>query len=312
MAITKYIVDEMRGTITVSSRRGEGSEFHVTLDLEAAPEDDEAMRLPDWEMLVVDDDEQLCRSAADSLQDLGIRAEWALSGAQAIDMARERHRQGRDYHVILLDWKIPDMDGIETARRLRAAIGKHVPILLISAYDWSDIEDQAREAGISGFLSKPLFKSTLYHGLMRFAGDEADRTEEPQEAGRDFSGVRILLAEDNELNWEIASELLTAQGFQLDWAENGQKCVELFEASLCGTYHLILMDLRMPVMNGYDATRAIRSLDRPDAQTVPIIAMTADAFSEDIHRCLECGMDAHIAKPLDMRELLRLMQRYLP
>lgn len=312
MAITKYIVDEMQGTIAVASRRGEGSEFHVTLDLEAAPEDDETMRLPDWEMLVVDDDEQLCRSAADSLRDMGVRAEWALSGPQAIDMARERHRQGRDYHVILLDWKIPGMDGIETARRLRAAIGDHVPILLISAYDWSDIEDQARQAGISGFLSKPLFRSTLYHGLLRFAGDEAARPEEPQEIGRDFSGVRILLAEDNELNWEIANELLTAQGFRLDWAENGQKCVELFESAEAGTYDLILMDLRMPVMNGYDATRAIRALDRPDARTIPIIAMTADAFSEDIHRCLECGMDAHIAKPLDMRELLRLLQRYLP
>ena len=312
MAITKYIVDEMQGTIAVASRRGEGSEFHVTLDLEAAPEDDETMRLPDREMLVVDDDEQLCRSAADSLRDMGVRAEWALSGPQAIDMARERHRQGRDYQVILLDWKIPGMDGIETARRLRAAIGDHVPILLISAYDWSDIEDQARQAGISGFLSKPLFRSTLYHGLLRFAGDEAARPEEPQETGRDFSGVRILLAEDNELNWEIANELLTAQGFRLDWAENGQKCVELFESAEVGTYDLILMDLRMPVMNGYDATRAIRALDRPDARTIPIIAMTADAFSEDIHRCLECGMDAHIAKPLDMRELLRLLQRYLP
>ncbi|WP_418725776.1 response regulator, partial [Dysosmobacter sp.] len=312
MAITKYIVDEMQGTIAVASRQGEGSEFHVTLDLEAAPEDEEAMRLPDWEMLVADDDEQLCRSAADSLRDMGVRAEWALSGPQAIDMARERHRQGRDYQVILLDWKIPGMDGIETARRLRAAIGDHVPILLISAYDWSDIEDQARQAGISGFLSKPLFRSTLYHGLLRFAGDEAARPEEPQETGRDFSGVRILLAEDNELNWEIANELLTAQGFRLDWAENGQKCVELFESAEAGTYDLILMDLRMPVMNGYDATRAIRALDRPDARTIPIIAMTADAFSEDIHRCLECGMDAHIAKPLDMRELLRLLQRYLP
>lgn len=312
MAITKYIVDEMQGTIAVASRQGEGSEFHVTLDLEAAPEDEEAMRLPDWEMLVADDDEQLCRSAADSLRDMGVRAEWALSGPQAIDMARERHRQGRDYQVILLDWKIPGMDGIETARRLRTDIGGHVPILLISAYDWSDIEDQARQAGISGFLSKPLFRSTLYHGLLRFAGDEAARPEEPQETGRDFSGVRILLAEDNELNWEIANELLTAQGFRLDWAENGQKCVELFESAEVGTYDLILMDLRMPVMNGYDATRAIRALDRPDARTIPIIAMTADAFSEDIHRCLECGMDAHIAKPLDMRELLRLLQRYLP
>lgn len=312
MAITKYIVDEMQGTITVSSQQNRGSQFHVTLDLEPAPDDEGEMCLPAWEMLVVDDDEQLCRTAADSLREIGVQAEWALSGPQAIDMAQERHRQGRDYHVVLLDWKIPGMDGIETARQLRAAIGDHIPILLISAYDWSDIEDEARQAGISGFLAKPLFKSTLYHGLLRFTGQEAAQAEEPQESGRDFTGIHILLAEDNELNWEIANELLSAQGFHLDWAENGQKCLEMFQTAQPGTYDLILMDLRMPVMNGYEATRAIRALDRPDAGTIPIIAMTADAFSEDVHRCLECGMDAHIAKPLDMRELLRLLQKHLP
>ena len=227
-------------------------------------------------------------------------------------MARERCRQGRDYHVILLDWKLPGMDGIETARRLRQTVGDRVPILLISAYDWSDIEDEAREAGISGFLAKPLFKSTLYRGLLRFTdAGEAPVPEPSQEAAQDFRGVRVLLAEDNELNWEIANELLTAQGFVLDWAENGQQCLEKFRTSRPGDYQVILMDLRMPVMNGYEATRAIRALDRPDAGTIPIIAMTADAFAEDIHKCLECGMNAHIAKPLDMRELLRLLQKQL-
>ena len=213
--------------------------------------------------------------------------------------------------MILLDWKLPGMDGIETARQLRRAIGDHVPILLISAYDRSDIEAPARQAGISGFMAKPLFKSPLYHGLLRFAGDEPAQQEEPQEAALDFSGIRILVAEDNELNWEIASELLSSYGFQLDWAENGRQCVDRFSASQPGDYALILMDLRMPVMNGYDATAAIRALDRPDSRSIPIIAMTADAFSEDIHRCLACGMNAHIAKPLDMRELLRLLQKHL-
>ena len=311
MAITKYIVDEMQGTITLTSQKDQGSRFHVTLDLEAAPEDGEEMTLPAWEMLVVDDDEQLCRTAVDSLKEIGVHAEWALSGAQALEMAQQRSRQGRDYHIILLDWKIPGMDGIQTARQLRQTIGDHVPILLISAYDWSDIEDEARAAGISGFIAKPLFKSTLYRGLVRFAGEESAQAEEIQETARDFSGARILLAEDNELNWEIAHELLSAQGFTLDWAENGRQCVERFQAAPPGTYDLILMDLRMPVMNGYDATRTIRSMDRPDAQAIPIIAMTADAFSEDIHRCLECGMNAHVAKPLDLRELLRLLQKYL-
>ena len=312
MAITKYIVDEMGGTITVSSQRDKGSCFHVTLDLEAAPDDMEGLRLPPWDMLLVDDDEQLCRTAADSLEEIGVRAQWALGGEEAIRMARERCRQGRDYHVILLDWKLPGMDGIETARRLRQTVGDRVPILLISAYDWSDIEDEAREAGISGFLAKPLFKSTLYRGLLRFTdAGEAPAPEPSQEAAQDFSGVRVLLAEDNELNWEIANELLSARGFVLDWAENGQQCLEKFRASRPGDYQVILMDLRMPVMNGYEATRAIRALDRPDAGTIPIIAMTADAFSEDVHKCLECGMNAHIAKPLDMRELLRLLQKQL-
>ena len=311
MAITKYIVDEMQGTITVASQRDKGSCFHVTLDLENAPDTEGEMRLPPWDMLVVDDDEPLCRSAADSLGEIGVRAEWALSGGQALALAQERRRQGRDYHVILLDWKLPGMDGIETARQLRRAIGDHVPILLISAYDRSYIEAPARQAGISGFMAKPLFKSTLYHGLLRFAGDEPAQQEEPQEAALDFTGIRILVAEDNELNREIASELLSSYGFQLDWAENGRQCVDRFSASQPGDYALILMDLRMPVMNGYEATAAIRALDRPDSRSIPIIAMTADAFSEDIHRCLACGMNAHIAKPLDMRELLRLLQKHL-
>ena len=237
----------------------------------------------------------------------------ATSGSQALEMAWERHRQGTDYHIVLLDWKMPEMDGIETARRLRETVGDGVPILLISAYDWSDIESEAREAGICGFLSKPLFKSTLYHGLLRFAdaGGDAAAEEKNDETGHDFAGAHILLAEDNELNWEVANELLTAQGFALEWAENGQACLDRFAASAPGTYDLILMDLRMPVMDGYEATRAIRALDRPDAASVPIIAMTADAFSEDIHRCMECGMNAHISKPLDLRELLRLIQKQM-
>ena len=311
MAITKYIVDEMQGSITVSSQPGKGSRFEVALDLEIAPDSGEEMILPSWEMLVVDDDEPLCRSAAACLQQIGVQAEWTTSGRRAIEMACDRHSQHRDYHIILLDWKMPDMDGIETARRLRAAVGEAVPILLISAYDWSDIEAEAKEAGISGFLPKPLFKSTLYRGLSRFAGSAPAGEAEPAPEQADFSGVRLLLAEDNELNWEIASELLRAQGFTVDWAENGQKCLEMFQASQPGDYRLILMDLRMPVMNGYEATQAIRALDRPDAASIPIIAMTADAFSEDVHKCLACGMNAHMAKPLDMRELLRLIQKFL-
>ena len=201
MTITKYIVDEMQGTITVESQPNRGSTFHVTLDLRTAPDESEPLQLPPWEMLVVDDDEPLCTSAAESLRQIGVQAEWATSGEQALAMAEARHKAGRDYHVVLLDWKMPGMDGIETARRLREAVGRDVPILLISAYDWGDIEQQARDAGITGFLAKPLFRSTLYHGLLPFAqAEEGGARQSAQDAAPDFTGVHLLVAEDNELN----------------------------------------------------------------------------------------------------------------
>lgn len=307
MAITKYIVDAMDGTIEVQSELNKGSQFHVTLDLERFEEREEEMLLPAWDILVVDDDERLCISAADALQEIGLRADWTLDGSSAIEMAERRHAEARDYHIVLLDWQMPGMDGIETARRMREKIGEDVPILIISAYDWGSIEAEARAAGVSGFLSKPLFKSTLYYGLSRFKEGAEAKNEADQEAGADYTGRRLLVAEDNELNWEIARELLAPYGFELTWAENGRICLEKFQASEPGWYDAVLMDLRMPMMDGYEATRAIRACDRPDAD-IPIIAMTADAFSEDIQRCIQCGMNAHAAKPLDMRELLRTLQ----
>ena len=307
MAITKYIVDAMDGTIEVQSELNKGSQFHVTLDLERFEEREEEMLLPAWDILVVDDDERLCISAADALQEIGLRADWTLDGSSAIEMAERRHAEARDYHIVLLDWQMPGMDGIETARRMREKIGEDVPILIISAYDWGSIEAEARAAGVSGFLSKPLFKSTLYYGLSRFKEGAEAKNEADQEAGADYTGRRLLVAEDNELNWEIARELLAPYGFELTWAGNGRICLEKFQASEPGWYDAVLMDLRMPMMDGYEATRAIRACDRPDAD-IPIIAMTADAFSEDIQRCIQCGMNAHAAKPLDMRELLRTLQ----
>ena len=307
MAITKHIVDAMDGTIEVQSELNKGSQFHVTLDLERFEEREEEMLLPAWDILVVDDDERLCISAADALQEIGLRADWTLDGSSAIEMAERRHAEARDYHIVLLDWQMPGMDGIETARRMREKIGEDVPILIISAYDWSSIEAEARATGVSGFLSKPLFKSTLYYGLSRFKEGAEAKNEADQEAGADYTGRRLLVAEDNELNWEIARELLAPYGFELTWAENGRICLEKFQASEPGWYDAVLMDLRMPMMDGYEATRAIRACDRPDAD-IPIIAMTADAFSEDIQRCIQCVMNAHAAKPLDMRELLRTLQ----
>ena len=309
MAITKYIIDAMGGEITVSSKQGAGSEFQVILDLERAEEQAEDMILPDWNMLVVDDDRQLCESTVASLKSIGIRAEWVLDGESAVRVVTEHHRRHTDYHVILLDWKLPDMDGIQTARELRRQLGDDVPILLISAYDWTDIEEEAREAGINGFLMKPLFRSTLFYGLRPYV-DNCEPQTIKENVHPYFSNKRILVAEDNELNWEIAYELLQDLGLELEWAENGQLCVDMFQRSSIGYYDAVLMDIRMPVMNGYEATDAIRAMDRPDA-SLPIIAMTADAFSEDIQRCLEHGMDTHIAKPIDIKEVGRILKRYL-
>ncbi len=313
MAITKYIVmDAMGGAIQVSSRKGGGTEFNVTLDLEKALVVEEDMILPSWDMLVVDDDQQLCESTVDSLKSIGINAEWTLDGENAVGMVLKRHQRGSDYHIILLDWKLPGMDGIATARRMRQELGDNVPILLISAYDWADIEEDARNAGITGFISKPLFKSTLFNSLRQFADTpQADQAAEPQEErGRDLSGRHILLAEDNELNWEIASELLSEEGLILDWAENGQICVEMLQKSPAGYYDAVLMDVRMPIMGGYEATQVIRSLDRPD-HDLPIIAMTADAFAEDVKRSIDCGMNGHIAKPIDVSEVMRLLGKFI-
>jgi len=314
MAITKYIVvDAMGGAIQVDSKQGEGTEFNVTLDLEKALVMEQDMVLPPWDMLVVDDDQQLCESTVATLKSIGVNAEWALDGETAVDMALKRHSREDDYHIILLDWKLPGMDGISTAGRIRRELGEDVPILLISAYDWSEIEHDARQSGITGFISKPLFKSTLFNSLRQFAGtplEERPKADQPQAREPDLSGKHILLAEDNELNWEIASELLGEEGLILDWAENGKLCLEKFQASPVGHYDAVLMDVRMPIMGGYEATRAIRALDRPD-HDIPIIAMTADAFAEDVRRSLDAGMNGHIAKPIDVGEVMRLLGRFI-
>lgn len=261
-----------------------------------------------------DDDQQLCESTVGALASIGIKADWALSGEEAVEMVVKRHDRRDDYRVILLDWRLPGMDGIATAKAIHGQLGEDIPILLISAYDWGEIEEEARQAGISGFISKPLFKSTLFYGLKKFAEDgdmdEAEAAVPESKQAADFGGLHVLVAEDNELNWEIAEELLSDLGLQLDHAEDGKVCVEMLEKSQPGYYSAVLMDIRMPVMTGYEAAIAIRQLDHPDAQ-LPIIAMTADAFSEDIKRCLDCGMNAHIAKPIDVREVARMLEKYI-
>ncbi len=313
MAITKYIVEAIGGTIELKSEQGKGSEFHIVLDLEKATVLEEDMILPAWNMLVVDNNEDLCRSAVSVLKEIGVDAEWAIDGQTAVKMVEKRHREHKDYEIVLLDWKMPGMDGVETTKAIRRLLGDEVPILIISAYDWSDIEEEARAAGAHGFISKPLFKSNLYLGLSHYINGVKEAVDEDAGMGEplhDFTGKRILLAEDNDLNWEIANEILSSAGFEMEWAENGKICVEKFEQSAVGTYDAVLMDIRMPIMDGYGAARAIRALDRPDAD-LPIIAMTADAFSEDVQRCLESGMNAHIAKPIDINNLIQHLRKYL-
>ncbi len=309
MTITKYIVDAMGGTLTVESEPEKGTEFHLILDLEKATEQEMNMFLPPWKMLVVDDDETLCRTAVDSLESIGIQADWTLSGEKAIEMVIRHHEMRDDYQIILLDWKLPGMDGITVAKRLRKIIDEEMPLILISAYDWSEFEVEARDAGINGFISKPLFKSTLYHELKKYMG--VDDAMNKIDKDVDLAGRHVLVAEDNDLNWEILKELLTDIGMELEWAENGKICLEKFQASKPGQYDVILMDIRMPIMNGYETTQAIRGLERSDAQAIPIIAMTADAFSEDIQQCLECGMNAHTAKPINLDEVLSLLKKHI-
>lgn len=311
MAITKAIVDTMKGSIEVQSAPGKGTEFHITLDLEKADVKVEDMKLPPWRMLVVDNNEELCQSAALSLKEIGIDAQWVADGKTAVEVAKKCHNEQNSFEIVLLDWKMPGMDGLHTAREMRKHLGENVPILIIFAYDWSEIEDEATEAGIQGFISKPLFKSNLFLGLRRYMLDESAKEEkEESKIHNSFFGKRILLAEDNDLNWEIAEDLLSEVGFELDRAENGKMCIEKFEQSAQGYYDVVLMDIRMPIMNGYDAAKGIRALARPDAK-LPIIAMTADAFSDDIQRCLDCGMNEHVAKPIDVNRLTQILKKYL-
>ncbi len=310
MAITKYIVDAMGGTVEVQSELGKGTLFHLILDFEKALVKEADMVLPAWKMLVVDDDEMMCRTTVEALSTIGIQAEWALSGEEAVEQVQKHRRQRNDYEIILLDWKLPGMNGLQAAREIRRELGHDIPILLISAYDWSEFESEARESGITGFISKPLFRSTLYYGLRKYMNYEETQTDRNEE-NMELAGYRVLVAEDNDLNWEVLNELLSDIGLKPEWAENGQICLEKFEQAEEGYYAAVFMDIRMPVMTGYEATEAIRALARPDAKTIPIIAMTADAFSEDVQRCLDCGMNAHTSKPVNMNEIVFLLKKFI-
>jgi signal transduction histidine kinase/DNA-binding response OmpR family regulator len=308
LAITKQMVDLLGGTIECQSERGKGTTFTVVLDIPLADRQRDDMMLDPIDVLIVDDNEILLQTAADTLASLGATVETAQSGAEALGMIEHRHLSGRDYGVVIVDWKMPEMDGIEAVRRIRSEVDTKIPILLISAYDWSDIEDKAREAGANGFVSKPLFRSTLYDKINDLLGKESS-SQEPEDDYSDLQGLHILVAEDNDINWEIISAMLAMFGISTDRAENGRVCVDMMRTAAEGSYELIFMDVQMPEMNGLDATRAIRRLENNWAASIPIVAMTADAFSENVTECLNAGMNGHIAKPVDIKLVIKEIRR---
>ena len=308
LTITKQMVDLMGGTIECESEQGKGTTFTVVLDIPVADTQRDDMKLEPMDVLIVDDDEVLLETAVDTLESLGVKADRAGSGLEAIGMIAHRHETGRDYSIVILDWKMPDLDGVETIRRIRSEVDQSTPIILISAYEWSDIEEKAKEAGVNGFLMKPLFRSTLYDKISEVLGTET-KSVEPENDYSDLQGLNILIAEDNDINWEIISAMLSMFGITTERAENGRVCVEKMKEAKEGSYELIFMDIQMPEMNGLDATRTIRALDDPWASSIPIIAMTADAFSENVTECMNAGMNGHIAKPIDIKLVIKEIRR---
>lgn len=313
MAVVKNIVDLMGGNITVESEQGKGTTFTVTLELrftDIRQQTEPIAKLKGLRGLVVDDDEVCCQSASQMLIQIGMRAEWTMSGSEAVTRAREALEMSDPFAVYIVDWTMPVMSGLETIRQIREVIGHDSPIILMSAYDWSDIEQEALGAGATGFISKPLFISELHQTLGRILGETEEHSDEQEDLckERQFEGKRILLAEDNELNREIAVEILTGAGFEVECAENGRQAYDMACQSQPGWYDLILMDIQMPIMDGYEATAAIRGADDPAVANIPIIAMTANAFDEDREKALESGMNGHLAKPIDTEKLMQVLR----
>ncbi len=314
MAITKTLVDMMNGTIHVESTPGKGSRFKVTIFLKLQPEETPSVdALADLPVLVVDDDREICTATADILNEIGLLGEWADSGEAAVQCVARRHETHNDFFAIIVDWKMPGMDGLATVRAIRQIVGRHITVLIMSAYEFGDIADEAREAGVDGFISKPLFKSKLVSTLASFVtpGESAPAATPADTARINCSGKTILLVEDNEINREVATEILTMSGAVVECAENGREAIEKLSSRPDGYYALIFMDIQMPEMNGYEATAAIRSLPLPYARTIPIVAMTANAFAEDVVLSRNAGMNEHIAKPIDLAQLNVVLRRWL-
>ena len=310
MAITKNLVAIMDGTIEVESQEGAGTTFMVDLPFGVSKVDKKtAAEMEEMRVLVVDDDNDTCEHAAVLLKGMGVNVDWALNGFEAIEKVRSAcEDDGRCYDVCFIDWCMPELDGIETARRMRRYVGPDVLIIIISAYDWSGIEEQAKAAGVNAFIAKPFFASNLYNTLLTVSRKpELGFSAVGNKETYDFGGKKVLLVEDNELNMEIASELLKFVNLQVEHAENGKVAVDIFRNSKEKEYALIFMDIQMPLMNGYDAARCIRSSEHPAAGTIPIIAMTANAFNDDVQAAFDAGMNGHLAKPVNVSELLKML-----
>lgn len=314
MSISHKIVQMMGGDILIESEYGKGSRFTINMPLRLREQDvPEAIGVPGMSILVVDDDRIACQGTCNCLEEIGVRCDWVCSGEEAVEIARERSEKNNAYFAIIMDLKMPGLNGIETTQLLRAAVGPDIPIIILSAYDVEEYESDAKKAGANGFITKPLFKSKLIQVLKRFIDKENVRGHitPTKLSDADFSGKRILLVEDNELNLEIAVEIIGSTGVSIDTAVNGLEAVNKVSQSPEGFYQMILMDVQMPVMDGYEATRRIRALGRADVSGMPIIAMTANAFSEDVTNALEAGMNYHLAKPIDIIALMAVLDKYL-
>ncbi|MCQ2409193.1 MAG: response regulator [Clostridia bacterium] len=312
MAITKNIVDLMGGTIEVNSSKGKGSEFIVNIECRLSGEKVVVGPVPELvgnRALVVDDDVDTCINVSKMLRDVGMRSDWTTSGKESVLRAKDAYESKDEFKVYIIDWQLPDLNGIETVRRIRKVIGNSVPIIIMTAYDWSDIEDEAREAGVTAFVSKPIFLSELRDVLVN--PYRAEEMPEKLTGDEDFTGRKILLVEDNELNQEIAKEILTEAGFEVDVASDGDISIEKVRYMTEGQYDIVLMDIQMPRMDGYTATRQIRTLDNPVASTIPIIAMTANAFEEDKRKAFESGMNGFVTKPIDVSKLISVIKEFL-
>lgn len=314
MAITKNIVEMMNGSIQAESEVGKGSTFTVEISLKLQDVEKNAEQIKELQglrALVVDDDLNICDSVSKMLKQIGLRSEWTTSGREAAYRAKIAHEEGDSYHTYIIDWQMPEMSGIETARKIRSAVGNEAPIIILTAYDWTDIEEDAKEAGVTAFCAKPLFMSDLKSALLA-ANNLCSKEEEATSwISDDFTGKRVLLVEDIELNREIAEVILEEAGFEVESAPDGTDAVEMVSRSEENYYDVVLMDVQMPIMNGYEATREIRSLPRTDVKNLPIIAMTANALEEDKEAAIKNGMNAHIAKPLDMDIFMSVLRHYL-